>query len=163
MGPADEPLSAPGSYEFPVPDYEWNFGENRLHPVVYGVVLVAAGRARRWSERGSVTSTAGWGGTVGDSKPTTVNWVDLVQRSAFLPATRRRTHPAPASCWLTDTVFSLPYEPAGQPAAARQTMPTAFPVREFTASIAEMAKKRIGWCLIETRGGRPDETDRDHL
>ena len=36
VGPADEPLSAPGSYEFPVPDYEWNFGDNWLHPVVYG-------------------------------------------------------------------------------------------------------------------------------
>lgn len=36
LGPADEPLSAPGSYEFPVPDYDWNFGENWLHPVPYG-------------------------------------------------------------------------------------------------------------------------------
>ena len=36
VGPADEPLSGPGKYDFPVPDYEWNFGENWLHPVVYG-------------------------------------------------------------------------------------------------------------------------------
>ena len=36
VGPADEPLSAPGSYEFPVPDYAWNFGENWLNPVPYG-------------------------------------------------------------------------------------------------------------------------------
>ena len=35
-GPADEPLAGPGSYRFPVPDYEWNFGENWLNPVPYG-------------------------------------------------------------------------------------------------------------------------------
>ena len=36
LGPADAPLSVPGRYHFPVPDYDWNFGENWLHPVVYG-------------------------------------------------------------------------------------------------------------------------------
>ena len=36
VGSAGEPLSAPGTYEFPVPDYAWNFGENWLTPVPYG-------------------------------------------------------------------------------------------------------------------------------
>ncbi len=36
IGPADKPLSLPGKYAFPVPDYEWNFGEHWLQPVIYG-------------------------------------------------------------------------------------------------------------------------------
>ncbi len=33
---ADKPLSSPGNHVFPVSDYEWNFGENWLQPVIYG-------------------------------------------------------------------------------------------------------------------------------
>ena len=127
-----------------MPDYEWNFGENWLHPVVYGVVLVAAGRARRCSERGSVTSTAGWGGTAGDSKPTTVNW-GRSGAALGVPARDPTPHAPCASFkrWLTDTVFSLAYEPAGQPETLqrRARRCPAFPEREFTASIAKMAKR----------------------
>ena len=36
IGLAERPLSPPGTHVFPVPDYEWNFGENWLQSVIYG-------------------------------------------------------------------------------------------------------------------------------
>ncbi len=36
VGAAEKPLSPPGTHVFPVPNYEWNFGENWLQSVVYG-------------------------------------------------------------------------------------------------------------------------------
>ena len=36
LGSAKKPFSPPGTHVFPVPHYEWNFGENWLQSVVYG-------------------------------------------------------------------------------------------------------------------------------
>jgi murein DD-endopeptidase MepM/ murein hydrolase activator NlpD len=36
VGPAEQSLSGSGQYAFPVPDFEWNYGENWLQQVPYG-------------------------------------------------------------------------------------------------------------------------------